>query len=191
MPAASRRCWASTAPLRSYYQKTYPQVYADKQDAIKGAIAALQNIYDRYFFPAMKVRWDTYPTNDTHFYSVGCFRCHDGQHKSVDGSVIRSDCDTCHKIMRQGKTESLQFATGSAGLDFHPPRGHRRRLGGAVVHLVPFGRIDVSDSYTPFPSAEFGRSSGRARSRGGTTENAARTCAAKTTARTEQFRERI
>jgi len=107
--------------LRTYYQKTYPQVYADKQDTIKGAIAALQNIYDRYFFPAMKVRWDTYPTNDTHFYSVGCFRCHDGQHKSVDGSVIRSDCDTCHKIMRQGKTESLQFATGSTGLTFTHP----------------------------------------------------------------------
>ena len=56
--------------LRTYYQKTYPQVYTGKQDAIKTAIASVQKIYNNYFFPAMKVRWDTYFTNDTHFYSV-------------------------------------------------------------------------------------------------------------------------
>ena len=69
----------------------------------------------------MKVKWDTYSTNDTHFYSVGCFRCHDGQHKSVDGSVIRSDCGTCHTILGQGKAGSVQFATGPKGLAFDHP----------------------------------------------------------------------
>ncbi|MGP8244918.1 MAG: Ni/Fe-hydrogenase, b-type cytochrome subunit [Bryobacteraceae bacterium] len=107
--------------LRVYYQKTYPQVYAGKQDAIKTAVASVQNIYNRYFFPSMKVRWDTYFTDDTHFYSVGCFRCHDGQHKSVVGSVIRSDCDACHTIMRQGKAGSVQFAAGPQGLTFAHP----------------------------------------------------------------------
>ena len=107
--------------LRAYYQKTYPQIYPGKQQAIKGAIAYLQNTYDHYFFPSMKVRWDTYSTNDTHFYSVGCFRCHDGQHKSVDGSVIRSDCGTCHTILGQGKAGSVQFATGPKGLTFEHP----------------------------------------------------------------------
>jgi Ni/Fe-hydrogenase b-type cytochrome subunit len=107
--------------LRGYYQKSYPQVYTGKQQAIEGAIAYLQNIYDRYFFPSMKVRWDTYSTNDTHFYSVGCFRCHDGQHKSVDGSVIRSDCGACHTILGQGKAGSVQFAKGPEGLVFDHP----------------------------------------------------------------------
>ncbi|MGA2148057.1 MAG: Ni/Fe-hydrogenase, b-type cytochrome subunit [Bryobacteraceae bacterium] len=107
--------------LHAYYQKTYPQIYAARQGAIKTAVASVQNIYDRYFFPSMKVRWDTYYTNDTHFYSVGCFRCHDGQHKSVDGSVIRSDCDACHTIVRQGAEGSLQFATGPQGLGFAHP----------------------------------------------------------------------
>ena len=107
--------------LRAYYQKSYPQIYTGKRQAVEGAIAHLRNTYDNSFFPAMKVRWDTYATNDTHFYSVGCFRCHDGQHKSVDGSVIRSDCDTCHTILRQGKAGSEQFATGAKGLAFDHP----------------------------------------------------------------------
>ena len=107
--------------LRGYYKKSYSQVYTGKQQAIEGAIAYLQNTYDHYFFPSMKVKWDTYSTNDTHFYSVGCFRCHDGQHKSVDGSVIRSDCGTCHTILGQGKAGSVQFATGPKGLAFDHP----------------------------------------------------------------------
>ena len=107
--------------LHAYYRKTYPQVYEGKQAAIVTAVASVQNIYDRYFFPSMKVRWDTYFTNDTHFYSVGCFRCHDGQHKSVDGSAIRSDCATCHAIMQQGKAGSVQVAAGPQGLTFAHP----------------------------------------------------------------------
>jgi hypothetical protein len=107
--------------LRGYYKKSYPQVYTGKQPAIEGAIAYLQNTYDHYFFPSMKVKWDTYSTNDTHFYSVGCFRCHDGQHKSVDGSVIRSECGTCHTILGQGKAGRVQFATGPKGLAFDHP----------------------------------------------------------------------
>jgi hypothetical protein len=107
--------------LLGYYQKSYPQIFSGKQQAIKAAITYLQNTYDHYFFPSMKVRWDTYLTNDTHFYFQGCFRCHDGQHKSVDGSVIPSGCNECHVILRQGKAGSLQTATGPEGLPFHHP----------------------------------------------------------------------
>ena len=107
--------------LRSYYQSSYPQVYAVKQPAIEAAIGFLQDTYDQNYFPAMKVRWDTYPTNDSHFGSVGCFRCHDGLHKSVHGTVIPSDCNTCHRIVRQGKAGSAQFAAGEKGLEFAHP----------------------------------------------------------------------
>ncbi len=107
--------------MRSYYQKTYAQIYAGKQREIQFAIAYLQSTYDDYFFPSMKVRWDTYSTNDGHYQSIGCFRCHDGQHKSVDGSVIPSDCNECHTILRQGKAGSLQFAKGPEGLTFEHP----------------------------------------------------------------------
>jgi len=107
--------------LRGYYQNKYPQIYAGKRPAIDGAIAYLREDYDQNFFPDMKVRWDTYPTNDHHYDSVGCFRCHDGLHKSLQGTVIPSDCDTCHKILRQGKAGSVQFASGAKGLEFAHP----------------------------------------------------------------------
>ena len=107
--------------VRGYYQKTYPLVYAGKQPAINAAIACLQDTYNRYFFPAMKVRWDTYFTNSGHFHSPGCYRCHDGKHKSLDGKAIRSDCGDCHKILQQGKAGSLEFAKGPEGLAFQHP----------------------------------------------------------------------
>jgi Ni/Fe-hydrogenase b-type cytochrome subunit len=107
--------------LRGFYQKSYPQVYASKQAAIGSAIRYLQNTHDRNFFPAMRVRWDTYYMNDGHFHFAGCFRCHDGQHKSVDGGVISSDCSYCHTILQQGKAGSLEFATGPEGLNFTHP----------------------------------------------------------------------
>ncbi len=107
--------------VRGYYQKRYPQVYAGKQPTVEAAITYLKQTYANYFFPAMKVRWDTYASNDGHLYSTGCFRCHDGQHKSVEGSIIRSDCNACHTILRQGKAGNLQFASSPKGLTFEHP----------------------------------------------------------------------
>ena len=107
--------------VRNYYQKAYPQVYMAKQQAITDAITYLQGTYTRNFYPLMKVRWDTYYTNEGHLEFLGCFRCHDGQHKSVDGKAIRSDCDICHRILQQGKAGSMQFAKGTEGLTFEHP----------------------------------------------------------------------
>jgi hypothetical protein len=69
----------------------------------------------------MKVRWDTYYVNDGHLRFPGCFRCHDGNHKSLDGSVIRAGCNDCHEILRQGTPGSMQTATGREGLAFQHP----------------------------------------------------------------------
>jgi Ni/Fe-hydrogenase b-type cytochrome subunit len=107
--------------LRGYYRKTYPQIYAAKQQAITAAVVYLQHTYNRYFFPAMKVRWDTYSVNEGHLQFPGCFRCHDGQHKSLGGKAIRSDCGDCHKIIQQGKAGNLEFAKGPEGLAFEHP----------------------------------------------------------------------
>jgi hypothetical protein len=47
-------------------------------------------------FPAMKVKWGTYPNHIGHTDSTGCFRCHDDGHKAKDGSVIKQECELCH-----------------------------------------------------------------------------------------------
>ena len=61
-------------------------------------IAAVQDIYGSNVFPAMKVKWGTYPNNIGHTFFNGCFRCHDDNHKAKDGTVIKQDCETCHAM---------------------------------------------------------------------------------------------
>jgi hypothetical protein len=61
------------------------------------AVAATQNVYSSNVFPAMNVRWGTYPSQIGHTDSPGCFRCHDELHKTSAGATITQDCETCHR----------------------------------------------------------------------------------------------
>ena len=60
-------------------------------------MGAVQDLYRRNVFPAMKVTWGTYPDNKGHITSNGCFRCHDDSHEAKDGSKISGDCEYCHR----------------------------------------------------------------------------------------------
>ncbi|HEU5396452.1 MAG TPA: cytochrome C, partial [Verrucomicrobiae bacterium] len=82
---------------------------------IQPAIATLQKIYSDNFFPEMNADWSKYPDNIGHMIWPGCFRCHDGTHKSEDGlRVIKAnDCNSCHTILAQGSgAELLQLTPG-------------------------------------------------------------------------------
>jgi nitrate/TMAO reductase-like tetraheme cytochrome c subunit len=85
--------------LNEFYQTKYADVYAQKQTAVKGAVAELQRVFQNYFFPEMKTDWQTHPNNIGHFYFSGCFRCHDGEHVSNTGKVISNDCNVCHTMI--------------------------------------------------------------------------------------------
>ena len=87
--------------IDGYYKTTYPDIYAAKRDAINAAIADLQHTFSTYFFPEMRTNWSSHPNNIGHFYGQGCFRCHDGQHVSPTGRVIRNDCNICHTTLDQ------------------------------------------------------------------------------------------
>lgn len=84
------------------------------------AVAQIQRIYSENFFPEMKVNWRQYPEHIGHMISPGCFRCHDDQHISDSGKVIRKDCNLCHTIIAQGKGTKLNM-TSSGGLPFEHP----------------------------------------------------------------------
>ncbi|HEX7862762.1 MAG TPA: NapC/NirT family cytochrome c [Verrucomicrobiae bacterium] len=74
---------------------------------VEPAIATAQAIFKQNFFPEMKADWRAYPDNIGHKEWPGCFRCHDGQHKSTDGRMIAaSNCNSCHTILAQGSTEA-------------------------------------------------------------------------------------
>ncbi|MCM3880289.1 MAG: hypothetical protein ND807_09285 [Vicinamibacterales bacterium] len=80
--------------LRNFYRARAGSV--DPQ-VVTRTVGAVQDVYRRNVFPAMKVTWGSYPDNKGHMTSNGCFRCHDDSHEAKDGSKISGDCEYCHK----------------------------------------------------------------------------------------------
>jgi len=87
------------ARLNEFYATRYPNLIEQRRGAIDSAANVLAAIYARNVFPAMRVSWGTYANNLGHQDFPGCFRCHDGAHKSSDGREIPSACDTCHSLL--------------------------------------------------------------------------------------------
>jgi nitrate/TMAO reductase-like tetraheme cytochrome c subunit len=82
--------------IREFYRTNYPQVLAEKGDAIDQAINEGKNIARLTTFPHMMVTWETYPSQLGHQESPGCFRCH-GKLTAREGSaVIDANCTLCH-----------------------------------------------------------------------------------------------
>ncbi|HUN89553.1 MAG TPA: NapC/NirT family cytochrome c [Terriglobales bacterium] len=108
---------AISTGLEKFYQEKYPDVYSKRHAAIEATIAETQRIFETTIFPSMKVDWRVHPNNIGHFYSAGCFRCHDGNHVSADGKVISKDCNSCHTMLSEaaggteiaGSTQGAQF----------------------------------------------------------------------------------
>jgi len=91
---------------------------------IKDAVASVQQIYSDNFFPEMKASWASYPDNVGHMIWPGCFRCHDGLHKTEDKklTIKANDCNSCHTILAQGAGEELD-KLAPAGQKFNHPGG--------------------------------------------------------------------
>jgi hypothetical protein len=85
--------------LRRYYRTNHFSVYNDQRTQIEQAAESLLEIYSGNVFPEMNVTWGTYPNNLGHQDFPGCFRCHDGNHKSRDGREITQDCNACHNLL--------------------------------------------------------------------------------------------
>jgi hypothetical protein len=96
-----------SADINGYYRTNYADLYVSNIASIGTAVTEIQRIYQTYFFPEMKTDWKASTNNIGHYNSQGCFRCHDGQHFSTDGKVIRNECSVCHTTIDQtfrGKT---------------------------------------------------------------------------------------
>lgn len=94
----------------------YPQT-----PKIEPAIQAAQEVYRKNFFPEMKVDWRAYPNNIGHKEWAGCFRCHDGNHKTSDGArkISSSNCNSCHVILAQGSGDQLEKLNAKGHSFFH------------------------------------------------------------------------
>ena len=107
--------------LREFYQAKYPDLYQAEKPKIDEAIQTVKELFENNMFPEMKTRWDTHPDNIGHLVTPGCFRCHDGQHRSEMGQTIAKDCRSCHLIVEQGPPDQLE--KNLEGLEFRHPAG--------------------------------------------------------------------
>ena len=102
------------------------------------AIDAVQQIYTNNFFPEMKASWNgvSRTTSATRIWP-GCFRCHDGKHKTADGkrTIKANDCNACHTILAQGSGDELNQLT--PGAEIQASRRRSRRS----VQRLPHGRV--------------------------------------------------
>jgi thiosulfate reductase cytochrome b subunit/nitrate/TMAO reductase-like tetraheme cytochrome c subunit len=117
--------------LWKFYQTNYPDVLRDKKNSILAASNQLNQIFQRNYFPDMRVSWKNFPNNIGHLYSPGCFRCHDGKHVSGDGKVIPKDCNVCHTIIAQKAVNGQPNTYNDHGeINFIHPGGAEKFLSG-------------------------------------------------------------
>lgn len=107
--------------IQTFYKENYPEIFQNKKDAINKAVIGLQKEYAANIFPGMKVKWSEYPNHIGHLEFNGCFRCHNGSHKTENGEVIRKDCDLCHVINAQGSPGNMEIAMVGKSLEFKHP----------------------------------------------------------------------
>ena len=96
--------------LLAFYQRDYPKLYRERLLNIQQAARTVQEIYAHNIFPEMKADWRVHPNHIGHLNSDGCFRCHDGLHKSAEGKGITKNCNACHTILAQGPPDEVAAA---------------------------------------------------------------------------------
>lgn len=111
----------------NFYKQNYADIALNRKNDLNRSIGAIYKLYEKSYFPDMKVNWKNFPNNIGHLYSKGCFRCHDDRHVSPDGKVISKDCNLCHKIISQ-QEPGKPVEENSAGLQFAHPGGIDRMV---------------------------------------------------------------
>ncbi len=84
--------------IRRRFMDFYKDADASLAPDLARSVAAAEQLYRVNVFPEMKVSWGTYKSHLGHSDLPGCARCHDDEHKSREGRLVRQDCELCHKI---------------------------------------------------------------------------------------------
>lgn len=92
--------------LLAFYETEYPDIARSRVADIARSADGLSALYTRNVFPSMNVQWDAYPDHSGHAGMSGCFRCHDNQHRSADGTAISMGCTTCHEMLAMNEPEA-------------------------------------------------------------------------------------
>lgn len=107
--------------ITEFYTDNYPEIVDSHPELIEKAKAGIMMGYSKNIFPEMKASWDVYPNHIGHVEYNGCFRCHNGNHESLDGQVIQRDCNLCHTIIGQGTLANYETSGINGSLEFKHP----------------------------------------------------------------------
>lgn len=94
--AAANSADAAVQSLRDAY--TAAELRPADPAEFERMAAVTRTLHDSHVFPAMRVTWGTYRNELGHTETPGCFRCHDEELATPDGTAIRQDCAMCHTI---------------------------------------------------------------------------------------------
>jgi nitrate/TMAO reductase-like tetraheme cytochrome c subunit len=106
--------------LAEFYRARYPDIWSQKRTEVDQAVKTLNEIYERNVSPSMEVTWGTHPNNVGHNDYPGCFRCHDGNHQTKNGTALTNDCTTCHNLLAVDEAKpsnSLIWDCSKRGID--------------------------------------------------------------------------
>ena len=120
--------------IRAYYTAEYPDLVTSRQGELDRSIHHLKEIFKTIRFPEMKTDWRTHPNNIGHFYSIGCFRCHDDQHVSKDGKKITKECSICHDVLGQKEAGVMMVEAPEADFQHPVDLGDMRAMNCADCH---------------------------------------------------------
>ncbi|MCG2815921.1 MAG: NapC/NirT family cytochrome c [Candidatus Aminicenantes bacterium] len=107
--------------LVEFYVEDHPEFYAANAVLVEQAADLLVREFNRFFFPEMKVRWDTHNNQVGHMQFKGCARCHNNTHISDEGRRIGRDCNSCHVITAQGPYDGMETTSVMNPLVFRHP----------------------------------------------------------------------
>lgn len=88
------------------------QTSSEAEALLAANLAEIEKIYRSTNFPDMGLNWESSPNNARHTPFLGCFRCHDGKHASVDETgreveTISVKCNLCHTVPITGRGDEL------------------------------------------------------------------------------------
>lgn len=92
--------------VRAEYESDYGWIAATRSESIVQAEEFMADLMRRQRFDAGPISWMSFPDNGGHKNFAGCFRCHDGKHRTAEGDAIPLDCNLCHNIpviVREGE----------------------------------------------------------------------------------------
>jgi hypothetical protein len=118
----------ATDGIRRHLQEAYGRdggIDDLRHRKLEAAAAVVADIWMRNVWPDRKLGWNAYPDLATHY---GCFRCHDGQHRSPQGRVVfgptlmdggapirDGSCDKCHVVLSENEEDPAILDTFGLG----------------------------------------------------------------------------